>query len=67
MDMCFECAEFPCSNVEANKPMMERAEEYHRLGRSDWLRCQAEKARLGFEGHTGKCYQVCASELPPSS
>ena len=38
--------------------MMERAKEYKRLGRDEWLRREDEKASRGFEGHTGKYYQI---------
>lgn len=58
---------FPCSRVKENKPMMERGEEYRRLGRSEWLQRQVEKADQGFAGRTGKYYRVCISDSPPSS
>ena len=44
--------------MKGNTEMMERAKEYKRLGREEWLRHQEEKARKGFEGHTGKYYEV---------
>jgi len=58
VDVCFECEEFPCDKVKGRTEMMERAKEYKRLGRDEWLRREDEKARRGFEGHTGKYYQI---------
>jgi hypothetical protein len=67
VDLCFECAEFPCSKVKENKPMMKRGEEYRKLGRSEWLHRQVEKANQGFEEHTGKYYRVYISGSSASS
>lgn len=57
-DVCFECDEFPCERVEGDSAMLERAEEYLKLGREEWLRRAEDRARLGFEFHTKKCYEV---------
>jgi len=62
VDVCFECREFPCDKVKGKTEMMERAKEYKRLGREEWLRHQDEKAKKGFEGHTGKYYEVLIEE-----
>ena len=59
VDVCSECAEFPCEGL---KPfIVERADEYRRVGRAEWLRRRAEEASQGFEAHTGKCYRVHVS------
>jgi len=64
--MCFECERFPCEKV--NKPMIERAKDYRRLGHKEWLRQLAEKAKQGFELHTHMCYEVSTGEfLPPKA
>lgn len=67
LDTCFECNEFPCDKTKPFKRIEERAEEYRRLGRDEWLRRQAEKASDGFEAHTGKYYQVRTSAVPPQA
>jgi len=64
IDVCFECGEFPCDRVKDNVRMLKRAEDYRKLGREEWLRRAEDKARKGFEGHTGKYYRVWASESP---
>jgi hypothetical protein len=58
VDVCFECTEFPCGKVADDEEMMGRAREYQRLGREEWLRQQVEKAREGWELHTGKRYTI---------
>jgi len=58
LDVCFECSEFPCSKVEKNAEMIERAKEYRELGKDEWLRRQIEKANQGYEHHTGKYYRL---------
>ena len=44
--------------------MIERAEEYKKLGKDEWLRQQVEKAEQGFELHTEKYYQILARAHP---
>jgi hypothetical protein len=62
VELCFECHEFPCHTIGKNPDMLERGRQYKILGKSEWLRKQAEKAKKGFELHTGKYYQVKATE-----
>lgn len=64
VDVCFECSEFPCNKVKDEAAMMEAARKYRELGRDEWLRQHVEKAKHGFEGHTGKYYQVWAGKYP---
>ena len=66
VELCFDCAEFPCDQVKGNTVMLKRAEEYRKLGKKEWLRQIVEKAEQGFEFHTKKYYQACAAESPPS-
>jgi len=66
IDLCFECSEFPCDIVKENVKMIERAKEYKKLDKDEWLRQQIEKAKQGFELHTEKFYQVWAKAYPPS-
>jgi len=63
VELCFECDKFPCKRV--NKPMIERAKEYRKLGRERWLRQLVEKARQGFELHTNKCYCLSVTGFRP--
>jgi len=65
VEVCFDCDEFPCEKVKDNTGMIERAREYDRLGKHEWLRQQVEKAKKGFEGHTEKYYQIWAEKHPP--
>jgi len=65
LDLCPECGDFPCEKVEGDAGLIERRKEYIRLGKDEWLRQQVEKAKLGFEGHTKKYYQIWAKEYPP--
>ena len=37
IDLCFECGEFPCDIVKGGTKMIERAEEYKKLGKDEWL------------------------------
>jgi hypothetical protein len=67
LDLCFECVEFPCTKVEANSGMLERAKEYQSLGRVEWLQKQVERGNQGFELHTRKYYQVQAEEKLPGT
>ncbi len=67
VDICFECEEFPCEKTKPFEGIVERAQEYRTLGRSEWLRRQVEKAHQGFEGHTRKYYRVSTSDTPPES
>ena len=67
LEVCFDCDEFPCVKTGKEPDMIERFRQYKTLGRIDWLRQQAEKARQGFEGHTQKYYQVKASKNPPKA
>ena len=66
LDICFECSEFPCSKVKGNARMMERAKEYKELGREEWLRRQIERAKEGYEHHTGKYYKLWVGKHPPN-
>lgn len=45
--------------------MLQRASEYKHLGKEKWLKQQMEKAKQGFELHTGKFYEIYAKEYPP--
>ncbi|TET45828.1 DUF3795 domain-containing protein [candidate division TA06 bacterium] len=65
LNLCFDCEEFPCDKVERDKKMVKRGEKYRELGKDEWVRQQAEKAKQGFELHTGKYYQIYAKEHPP--
>jgi len=56
-ELCFECERFPCEIADGFYDIRARGEEYHRLGRAEWLKRQLELVRLGYELHTGKCYQ----------
>jgi len=40
--------------------MIERAKEYRKLGKEEWLHQQIKKAQEGYEGHTKKYYQIWA-------
>jgi len=64
LDVCFECSEFPCSKVEGNTGMIERAKEYKELGKDEWLRRQIAKAKQGYEHHTGKYYRLWVGKDP---
>lgn len=64
LELCFECSEFPCSRLEGDAGMIERAKEYKELGRDEWLRRQIEKANEGYEQHTAKYWKLCVSEHP---
>jgi hypothetical protein len=44
--------------LKSNKEMLGRAKAYRRLGRQKWVRLQSSLAAAGFEGHTGKYYEV---------
>jgi hypothetical protein len=67
LDICFDCKEFPCSKVRWNPGMIERAEEYKKLGKEEWLREQEKKTKRGFEHHTEKYYQIRAEKKSPDS
>ena len=54
--LCFDCTDFPCQDVEWPQFMLASAEEYGKLGRQEWLRSMVERAKRGYEHHTGKCY-----------
>jgi hypothetical protein len=58
IDICFDCADFPCEKTGRNEGMSTRAREYKKLGKEKWLQAQANRAKQGMELHTGKCYQV---------
>ena len=64
LDVCFECSEFPCSKVEGNTGMIDRAKEYKELGKDEWLRRQIAKAKQGYEHHTGKYYRLWVGKDP---
>jgi len=63
-ELCFDCEEFPCGNIRDNAAVLKRGEEYHALGRDEWLRRQVTMAEQGFELHTGKYYRVYADQRP---
>lgn len=65
LDICFDCADFPCSKVEWNPNMIKRDTEYKKLGKDRWLREQEKKAKQGFELFADKYYRVWAGENPP--
>jgi len=65
LDVCFDCDEFPCDKVKGDTKMIERAKEYKKLGKDEWLRQHVEKAKQGFELHTEKYYQIWAREYLP--
>jgi len=62
LDVCFDCSEFPCDKVRGDTKMIERAKEYKKLGKDEWLQQQIEKAKQGFELHTEKYYQIWAKK-----
>jgi len=66
LDVCFDCGEFPCDKVKEDTRMIERAKEYKKLGKDEWLRQQVEKAEQGFELHTEKYYQIWAKKYLPT-
>jgi len=47
--------------------MIERGEEYKKLGKDEWLRQQEKEAKQGYEVYAGKYYRVWAGENPPDS
>jgi hypothetical protein len=65
LDVCFDCADFPCDKVPWNPTMIKRAGEYKKLGRDKWLRQEAKKAKQGFELYADKYYQVRTGKHPP--
>ena len=67
VDLCFDCADFPCEKTTAFADMASAAEEYRQLGRAEWLRRQSERASQGYEAHTRKYYQVRRSRSAPGS
>ena len=64
LEVCFDCDEFPCDEVAGNLGMIQRGEEYKKLGKDRWWEKQAEEANRGFEHHTKKYYQVRAGKKP---
>ena len=66
VDVCFECAEFPCDKVKDNVEMLKTSKEYLELGREEWLRRQDEKAQQGYENHTKKFYEISVKTSPRS-
>jgi hypothetical protein len=64
LDICFDCDEFPCDKVAGDSRMIQRGEEYKKLGKDEWWRTQVEKAKLGFEHHTEKYYQIQVDKKP---
>ncbi len=42
VDLCFDCADFPCEKTTAFADMVSAAEDYRQLGRAEWLRRQSE-------------------------
>lgn len=65
VDICFECSEFPCDRVKPFEGIVDKADEYRRLGREKWLQKHIEMAAQGFESHTGKYYQIRRSATAP--
>ena len=63
--ICFDCPEFPCAKAEQRPGMVERAEEYRRLGPGKWLQNQVRKAEQGFELHLGRYVSLRVGEDPP--
>jgi hypothetical protein len=64
LELCFECADFPCDRFERKEVALERAREYRELGRAAWLRRRAEQAAKGFEHHTGRYYPPSPEKNP---
>jgi hypothetical protein len=46
--------------VAGDLRMIQRGEEYKKLGKEGWWEKQEEEAKRGFEHHTEKYYQVRA-------
>ena len=65
VDICFDCPDFACGRMRRSPMILERAAEYRRLGRTEWLRQLAAKGARGYEGHTGKHYRVSVASAPP--
>jgi hypothetical protein len=65
LDICFDCSEFPCDKVKGNTEIIERAKEYRKLGKEEWLCQQIEKAKKGYEHHTEKYYRIWVGKHPP--
>ena len=67
LDVCFDCKEFPCSKIIEHMPTaIDRAKEYKRVGKDEWLQQEIEKAKKGYEDHTKKYYQIWANKCPPN-
>lgn len=62
LDICFDCDEFPCHEIAGDSRIIQRGEEYKKLGKDEWWQKQVEKANRGFEHHTEKYYQVRAEK-----
>jgi hypothetical protein len=62
MDVCFDCPDFPCSNVSENHRMLERAKKFKAMGRRKYLEQQVEKSQAGFEHHLGGCCDFKVSQ-----
>jgi hypothetical protein len=62
VDVCFECAEFPCDRARSDEGLMGKASEYRALGRSEWFHQKVRAAQEGFEAHTGRYYRVLIHE-----
>ena len=54
--ICFECEEFPCSNIEsvADPDTRDRYKRFREVGFERWLEEQAQKATEGYEIHLQK-------------
>lgn len=63
--ICFDCPDFPCAKAKERTGMLERAEEYHRLGPDKWLASQVRKAGEGFELHLGRYVSLRVGHDPP--
>jgi hypothetical protein len=62
--LCFDCSDYPCAKARRRPNLVERGEEYRRLGRQAWLAQQAAKAGRGFEHHLGKAVSVRVTDDP---
>ncbi|MFH1688021.1 MAG: DUF3795 domain-containing protein [bacterium] len=67
VELCFDCAEFPCDVCRPFFDIEERAREYRELGRRRWLARQLEFAEQGYELHTRKCYGSPVRTSPSDS
>jgi hypothetical protein len=57
LDLCQDCSDFPCEKARQLPWAVGVKEDMDRLGKEEWLKREIEKARDGFELHTGKYYR----------